>query len=64
MFTAKEQFLRKKKTFSHSLNHALYGDVLSFSRLLRVCVAMIALLLLLAGDVERNPGPTGEYTEL
>ena len=26
--------------------------------LLKVCVVMIPLLLLLAGDVERNPGPT------
>ena len=49
-----------KRTYSLSLNQASYRDVLSFGRiplLLRVCVVMIALLLLLAGDVERNPGP-------
>ena len=53
----------RKVTYSHSVNQASYRDVLSHHRvalLLRVCVVMIALLLLLAGDVERNPGPTGE----
>ena len=60
-----DYYKRKMKVHCRSLNQASYRDVLSFGQvplLLRVCVVMIALLLLLAGDVERNPGPLDRPT--
>ena len=63
-FKFKYKFVKKMKVeYFHDQNDASYRDVRLSHRiplLLRVCVAMIALLLLLAGDVERNPGPTGK----
>ena len=55
---------KREKNAGGSFAEVFCGDVKSVLTmqsgvplLLKVCVVMIALLLLLAGDVERNPGP-------
>ena len=54
---AKDQ--RRKKTRRLTLFEAyLWLSVMTFTQLLRSVVAFIAALLLRAGDVELNPGPT------
>ena len=59
-------FIQKKNSSVFGgFARAFCGDVKSVLTsgvplLLKVCVVMIALLLLLAGDVERNPGPTSK----
>ena len=35
-------------------------SVIGVCLLLEVCAVVLALLLMMAGDVERNPGPTGK----
>ena len=50
----------------HSLSHSSIRHVflklgLSVSYSLKVVVMVVALLLLLSGDIETNPGPDGEY---
>ena len=56
----KKQYIRKALSSFVEGSYRVVKAVLTSGvpLLLKVCVVMIPLLLLLAGDVERNPGPT------